>query len=131
MSGKRGAGRQTGAASLEAVLVFPVLLLLIMFVIQVALWYHAAGLATAAAQDGARAARAQGATAANGISRANQMLDETGRTILVGRQVTATRRAEVTRVEVRGHCIELVPFLSLPVHAVAESTTEQFQGRLP
>jgi Flp pilus assembly protein TadG len=123
--------KQAGTTTLEAVLVFPVLLLLITFIIQVALWYHAAGLATAAAQDGARAARVQGATAADGISRANQVLDQTGPTILVGRQVTATR-ADVTRVEVRGHCIELVPFMSLPVHAVAESSTEEFKaGRAP
>ena len=128
--GKKGAGRESGAATLEAVLVFPVLLLLIMFCIQVALWYHAAALADAAAQDGVRAARVQGATANDGISRADQLLDQAGRTIIEGRQVTATRSAQVTRVEVRGHCIQLVPFVTLPVHAVAESSTELFRGRL-
>lgn len=126
--GKRG-GRESGAATLEAVLVFPVLLLLIMFCIQVALWYHAASVADAAAQDGVRAARVQGATATAGIDRANQLLDQAGRTIIVGRRVTATRSAQVARVEVRGHCIQLVPFVSLPVHAVAESSTEQFRSR--
>ena len=92
-------------ATLEAVLVFPVLLLLIMFSIQVALWYHAAALADAAAQDGVRAARVQGATAATGAARANQLLDQAGRTILEGRQVTASRTSDIARVEVRGRCI--------------------------
>jgi hypothetical protein len=128
--GKREARRQSGAATLEAVLVFPVLLILVMFCIQVALWYHAAALADAAAQDGVRVARMQGGSASDGIGRADQLLDQAGRTIIQGRQVTASRSAEVVRVEVRGHCIELVPFVSLPVHAVAESSTERFRGRL-
>jgi Flp pilus assembly protein TadG len=128
--GKRGAGRESGAATLEAVLVFPVLLLLIMFSIQVALWYHAAALADAAAQDGVRAARVDGATAGDGIDRANQLLDQAGPSIIVGRQVTASRGPQSSRVDVRGHCIQLVPFLSLPVHGAAESPTESFRGRL-
>ena len=128
MGGKR-ARRESGAATLEAVLVFPVLLLLIMFCIQVALWYHAAALADAAAQDGVRAARVQGASANDGIARANQLLDQAGPTIIGNRQVTASRTPVLARVEVRGRCIELIPFVSLPVHAVAESTTELFRGR--
>lgn len=125
----KGGRRQSGVATLEAVLVFPVLLVLIMFVIQVALWYHAADLAHAAAQDGVRAARVDGGTAADGSNRANTVLDQTGASILQGRQVSSTRDPLVARVDVRGHCITLVPFLSLPVHAVAESTTEQFRSR--
>ena len=129
MKGKRADGGEAGVSTLEAVLVFPALLLLLMLIIQFALWYHASDLATAAAQDGARAARVEGATASDGTLKANALLDQTGRSILKGRQVTVERNADVTRVEVRGTCIELVPFLHLPVHAIAESSTEQFRGR--
>jgi len=127
---KRAASGEAGVSTLEAVLVFPALLLLLMLIIQFALWYHASDLATAAAQDGTRAARVDGATASDGAAEANQLLDETGRSILQGRQVMVERTADMTRVEVRGTCIELVPFLHLPVHAVAESPTERFRGRL-
>lgn len=130
MRAEKEAGCQAGVASLEAVLVFPVLLLLLTFVIQVALWYHAADLADAAAQDGVRVARVAGASAADGINRANQLIDQTGPTILEARQVTASRDGDVTRVEVRGRCVRLVPFVSLPVHAVAESPTERFRSRV-
>ncbi|MDQ1391967.1 MAG: hypothetical protein QOF30_944 [Acidimicrobiaceae bacterium] len=130
MIGKKGAGSESGVATLEAVLVFPVLLLLVMFSIQVALWYHAAALADAAAQDGVRVSRVAGGSAAAGSARANQLLDQSGRTILEGRQVTASRSSDLARVEVRGRCIAVVPFVSFPVHAVAESTTERFRGRL-
>jgi len=127
---KRAARGEAGVSTLEAVLVFPALLLLLMLIIQFALWYHASDLATAAAQDGTRAARVEGATASDGAAEANQLLDQTGRSILQGRQVLVERTRDVTRVEVRGTCIELVPFLHLPVHAVAESPTERFRGRL-
>jgi Flp pilus assembly protein TadG len=127
---KRASSGEAGVSTLEAVLVFPVLLLLLMLIIQFALWYHASDLATAAAQDGTRAARVEGATASDGATEANQLLDQIGRSILQRRQVLVERTADMTRVEVRGTCIELVPFLHLPVHAVAESPTERFRGRL-
>jgi hypothetical protein len=120
---------EAGIATVEAVLVFPVLLLVIMVVFQFALWYHASGLATAAAQDGARAARAEGATARDGQDRANGLLDHTGRSILQGRHVVVSRTSASTRVEVSGTCIALVPGLHLPVDAVVESGTERFVGR--
>ncbi len=127
---ERGGCPESGFTTLEAVLVFPVLLLLLMLIIQFALWYHADDLATAAAQDGVRAARVEGATAVDGSQRANELLDQTGRSIVEGRDVQVSRNADVARVEVRGRCISLVPFLHLPVHAVAESSTERFRGRL-
>lgn len=130
MSEQRGAAPEAGFSTLEAVLVFPILLLLLMLIIQFALWYHASDLATAAAQDGVRAARVDGATAADGTDRANELLDQTSRSILQGRDVQVSRSADVARVEVRGTCIALVPFLRLPVRAVAESSTERFRGRL-
>ena len=48
---------------------FPVLLLIIMSVVQFGLWYHAAAVAKAAVAEGVRAARAEGATAADGVGR--------------------------------------------------------------
>jgi Flp pilus assembly protein TadG len=118
-----------GVATLEAVLVFPVLLLLLMIVFQFALWYNANELATAAAQDGARSARVVGGTAQTGIDRANSLLDESGRSLLLDRQVSAERDEVHARVEVRAVCIALVPGLHLTIDAVADSGTEQFVGR--
>ena len=48
---------ERGDAAVEAVLITPVLLFLIMVVIQFGLWYHASHVAEAAAQEGASAAR--------------------------------------------------------------------------
>jgi Flp pilus assembly protein TadG len=119
---------QRGTTTLEAVLVFPVLLLLLMLIIQFALWYHATDVATAAAQDGVRAARVEGGTGQDGYARANTLLDEAARSILQDRKVVVARTTDDARVEVSGTCIALVPFLRLPVRAVAESGTERFRA---
>jgi Flp pilus assembly protein TadG len=124
-----GGRDEDGVATLEAVLVFPVLLLLLMIVFQFALWYNANELATAAAQDGARSARVVGGTAQTGIDRANGLLDESGRSLLLDRQVSAVRDPVHARVEVKAVCIALVPGLHLTIDAVADSGTEQFVGR--
>jgi len=117
---------EDGLASVEAVLLTPVLLLMIMTIVQFGLWYHADSVATAAAQDGARAARAADATADDGRVRANAVLDAAGGSIISDRVVLADRTVAEVRVEVRGSCISLVPFVHLPVHAVAESSVERF-----
>jgi Flp pilus assembly protein TadG len=120
---------EAGVATLQAVLVVPVLLLLLLVVFQFALWYHAEELAAAAAQDGARAARVDGGTAQDGMDRANALLDQTGRSLLQHRRVLADRSPGTARVEVHAVCISLVPGVHLAIDAVASSATERFVGR--
>jgi len=118
---------QGGSATLQTVLVMPLLLLLITAIVQFALWYHAAHIAIAAAQDGARAARVEGGTAQAGQARAQQLLDQLGTGVLTNPTITVTRDADVARVEVRGWAPELVPGLRLPVDAVSAGKTERFR----
>ena len=60
---------EAGAATTEFVIIVPALMLLIMLVIQFALYYDAANVATAAAQDSVRAARIENGSAAAGQAR--------------------------------------------------------------
>ena len=119
---------QRGEATTELVLVTPVLLLLIGFILQFALWYHASHVAAAAAQEGVRAARAFGGSAEAGQARAEHFLAETGPTIVQGSEVTASRGPRTARVEVRGQAPSVVPGLRLGITAGAESPTERFAG---
>src|SRR5437667_6517659 len=102
---------QTGSATLQTVLVMPLLLLLVTLIVQFALWYHASHIAIAAAQDGARAARVEGGTELDGRGRAQQILDQLGTNVLLESSVTVTRDAQVARVEVHGYAPELIPGL--------------------
>jgi Flp pilus assembly protein TadG len=117
-----------GSATLQTVLVMPLLLLLITAIVQFALWYHAAHIAIAAAQEGARAARVEGGSSESGRARAQQVLDQLGTRVLSDATITVTRDAETARVEVRATAPELIPGVRLPVHAVSAGKTERFRS---
>ena len=128
MQRMRNVQQQRGEATTELVVVTPVLLLLIGFILQFAVWYHASHVAAAAVQEGVRAARAFGGSAEAGQARAERFLAETGPTVVQGPEVTASRDTGTARVEVRGHAPSVVPGLRLQVTAAAESPTERFAG---
>jgi hypothetical protein len=98
-----------------------------MLVVQFALWQHAQHVASAAAQEGARAARLEGGTRAAGATTARAFVDALGSAIVLRPRVTAVRDADSARVEVDGEAITLVPWLHLPVRAVAQAPTERFR----
>lgn len=119
--------RQDGAATVELVVATPLLLLLVLVVVQFALWAHAAHVADAAAQEGARAARLEGGTAAKGAAEARDFLAQLSPTILVHPAVSAHRDANTARVEVSGEAMMLIPGLHLPVRVAAEGQVERFR----
>lgn len=117
---------EEGVATTEAVLVTPVLLLLVMTVFQFGLWYHAQHVATAAAEEGARAARAEQGTATAGRTRAEAFLDQAGPTIVQDRTVDASRTADTVTVTVHGTAVAVIPGLHLSIRATATSPVERF-----
>ncbi|MGD9793839.1 MAG: TadE/TadG family type IV pilus assembly protein [Acidimicrobiia bacterium] len=122
---------ERGDATVEAVLAVPVLLLLITIVIQFGLYYHAAHTAEAAAQEGARAARVEGAVAADGQQRAEAFMADAAPTLVDNVTVIATRGTETAHVEVRGTVHSIVPGLTLRVQADAASPVERFRADVP
>ena len=125
------AQNERGDATVEAVLVTPVLLFLIMVVIQFGLWYHASHVAEAAAQEGASAARVEAGTADDGRVRAEQFMTSAAPALVGSVSVTATRDANVARVQVDGTVRALIPGLVLHVRGDAESPVERFRPDAP
>ncbi|HTD49543.1 MAG TPA: TadE/TadG family type IV pilus assembly protein, partial [Acidimicrobiia bacterium] len=91
---------ERGDETIEAVLVTPVLLLLIMVVIQFGLWYHASHVAEAAAQQGAAAARVETGTAADGRASAQQFMADAAATLVDHVTVISTRDNQSAHVVV-------------------------------
>jgi Flp pilus assembly protein TadG len=120
-----------GSSTTELVIVMPVLLLLIMLIVQFGLWYHAAHVAEAAAQEGVRTARVDTGSAPAGQARAQQFVENAAPTLLVDVAVNATRTADTARVEVTGTVRSIVPGMNLPVRAAAESPVELFRADTP
>ncbi|MGW5053957.1 TadE/TadG family type IV pilus assembly protein [Actinokineospora sp. NPDC004072] len=120
MSGDRG------AVSAELVIATPLLLLMLLAIVQFALWSHATHIAQAAASQGLAAARSQTGTAADGTSTAQQLLDQLASGPLTASAVTSGRTAASAWVRVSGTATSVVPFLRLPVHAEAGGPVERF-----
>ena len=117
-------GGEVGAVAAELVIATPLLLLLVLGVVQFALWEHATGIAEAAAQQGLSVARLQGESAQAGTAETDSVLAQLGTGVLVGPQVTATRTAATTTVVVSGRAESIVGIFSLPVRATAVGPTE-------
>ncbi|HEX4126601.1 MAG TPA: TadE family protein [Acidimicrobiales bacterium] len=125
---------ERGAVSAELVIATPLLLLLIMGVIQFALWQHAEHIATAVAQQGVAVGRLQGESASAGQQQAQTVLKQLGSSVLVDSNITAARTDATTTVTVTGHAESIVGLFSLPVKAVATGPTEVYtnnQGQAP
>jgi len=99
-----------------------------MIIVQFALWAHASHIATAAAQEGARAARVQDGSAASGQARAEDFAQRAGTQVLTHLRVVADRNRDTVRVEVKGDAVALIPGLALPVHAVSTGPVERFRS---
>jgi len=95
-------------------------------IIQFALWAHASHVATAAAQEGARTARAADGTANEGHARAQDFAQRAGGEVLTHLNVIVSRNRSTARVEVKGDAVALIPGLSLSVHAVSTGPVERF-----
>jgi Flp pilus assembly protein TadG len=115
-----------GSVSVELVIATPLLLLMLLAIIQFALWSHATHIAQAAASQGLAAARAQDGTAAAGAAGAQQMLNQLDSGPLTGASVNADRNATAASVRISGTATSVVPFLHLPVHAEAVGPVERF-----
>ena len=125
---RRRAGGDRGAGSAEIVIAVPLLMLLILLVIQFAIWEHAESIAHATAEEALAAARVQGGTAASGQQRAAQVISQIGSSVLVGPQVSVTMTPAEVTVEVTGTAERVlpVPGLSFPVTVTVTGPVERF-----
>ncbi|NBE91848.1 MULTISPECIES: TadE family protein [unclassified Nonomuraea] len=118
--------RERGSATLEAALVYPAVLLLVMLTMNTALWFHARTLAMAAAQEGLRAGRAHGSTLSAGQASAERFIRQAGGSFLTHPDVAITHDTDTLEVSVSGQAVSLVPLLTLPVTQVARAPIEKW-----
>jgi hypothetical protein len=119
---------QDGSASAQLVIAVPALMSLIVLAVQFALWQHASAVTKAAAEEGVRAARLEGGTALDGEAEARSFLSQAGPRIVVTPEVSARRSLDEARVEVTGAAVSLLPWIRLPVHALAASPVEEYRA---
>ena len=101
---------QRGSASVELVILLPALFAVMFLGMQAALFYHARSIAIAAAQEGARAAGGENASASDGISAAHAFLtDAGGQDVLRGATAEVDRTATTVTVTIQGSSLSVIP----------------------
>ncbi|MER5549839.1 TadE/TadG family type IV pilus assembly protein [Streptomyces sp. NPDC002589] len=115
--------RDRGAVSLEMLIVFPVILLLILLVVHVGLWWHARNVAMSAAQLGVESARVRGASAGTGTAEARAFLGRAGGSIS-HISVSGSKGATV-RIRVTGYVDTMIPGLKLKIDQHADAAAER------
>ena len=121
-----GRSGEDGYSVVEAAIIFPLLLMLVMVIFQVALWWHARHVAQAAAQEGARVARIYQGSAADGQAKAEEYLSALAPRLLPQRAVSVSRSATTVTVQVRGTVVKIVPGLRLDVEETSTSPVERY-----
>lgn len=116
-----------GSFALEVAILGPALFLLVFASIQLGLVAYAKSLALGAAQEGATAVRALGASAATGRARAQSFLDASAGDSLLDTNVSVSRSQQAIRVEVTGRSLSVLPgFHGVVVTQHAEAPVERF-----
>jgi hypothetical protein len=112
---------ERGSASMQMVVLLPLLFSIMFLGLQAALFYHARTVAIAAAQEGARAAGAETGSTADGITAAHTFITAAGGAdVLETVTVTGHRSALSASVTVRGTALSVIPGWR---PAVAQSAT--------
>jgi Flp pilus assembly protein TadG len=133
--GDRGSGGRTsdsGMTAIEFVLLTPVLFFMIFATVQFALYFFADHVAQAAAQAGARKARAEadenpGGWRGKATSTADQYIRQLGPQLLMGPDVTPVQPAQNTvGVQVEADVPTVFPGMKFRVHARSQGPVERF-----
>jgi hypothetical protein len=108
--------------------VIPVLMLLLLIVVQFALWSHAAQVAQLAASTGDRTARSVGGGPAQGVDRARSVLDGPGSDVISSNVTSEVLPGDLVEMTVTGKAESILPGLSLPVSAKLVGPLQEFRG---
>jgi Flp pilus assembly protein TadG len=127
---RRLARRDDGALVLTYVIIVPVFMLVIMVIIQGALWYLAREAALAAARQGVDAARLPGAGAGAGTQAALAFARNDASGYLLGPSAAAATGAgnatPTIQITVTGHVPTFVPGLVINISQAVQAPVEKF-----
>lgn len=123
---QRPRSRDRGSATIQGIIAASVMMLLVMAVIQVAIWGHAHHIAAAAAQTALATGRAEDGSvaAASGDGTASLGRNAGGSLAMAG--ITVDQGAETVTVTVTGEAASLIPGMDWPVEASATGPRERF-----
>lgn len=118
--------RDDGTVGAQLVIATPLLLLLLLTIVQFALWSHATHIAHAAADQGLAATRTYDGSIGSGRAATTRMLDELAKGPLTNTSVEVNRGTINASVSVGGTVTQIIPIFRFPVHATVSGDIERF-----
>lgn len=119
---------EPGSAAIEAVVIVPIAMIVVLFAVQMALWAHAAALVQNAASAGEEAACALGGSPTAGVSQARAVLSESASQLVVDPSVVVAQLPGASvKMTVSGSAEAILPWVHLPVYATRIGTVQQFR----
>jgi hypothetical protein len=103
-------------------------MIVLLTVVQFALWAHAAQVVQLAASEGDRAARAYGGGTVAGSATARVILQGPGSDLSASTVTVTVLPGDMARVEVQGTAVDVLPGLSLPVSATQIGPIQEFRS---
>ena len=122
-----------GAATTELVIATPAFLFMIMLIVQAGLYFHASSIASAAAQEGARAATVQGGTVLEGEQVADEFVTALAPKLLnnVTSEGQLVDNGQMVRMTVSGNVTEVFKIpgatIDFSVQEASEGAIERFR----
>jgi len=117
-----------GSTTVEAVLVLPLLMGLLVLLMQMALWAHAAQVTQLAASEGDRSARSFGGGPAAGVSQADSILQGSGSDLASSNAVVTILPGDLARITVSGTAMSIFPGFTHTLTAVVVGPIQEFRG---
>jgi Zn-dependent protease with chaperone function len=117
-----------GSSVVEAVIVIPVAMLLLLVAVQFALWAHAAQVVQLAASEGDRSARSVGGGPTAGIATARTIVDGPGSDVSSSTVDTSVLPGDTESLRVSGTALSVLPGLAFGVSASAVGPIQQFRA---
>jgi hypothetical protein len=112
----------------EAVLVVPVLMVLLLVIVQFCLWMHAVQVTQLAASVGDRVARSYGGGPSAGTASAQTVLHGPGSDVASSSVTVAVLPGDSEVLRVTGRAVSVLPGLSFTVSASAIGPIQQFRS---
>jgi hypothetical protein len=112
----------------EAVIVIPVVMFLLMVGVQFALWMHATQVVQLAASEGDRTARSIGGGPSAGVSSARAVLDGPGSDVGSPSVAVSVLPGDAEWLQVAGRVTSVVPGLTFTVTASAIGPIQEFRS---
>lgn len=120
----QGRGDDRGSSTVEFVACSALMVMLLLVVVQFALYFHLRAVAQTAARQGLDHVRVVDGSTDAGINATNDFLDQGGQS-LQDRGVTAERSAVASSMSVSGTVVSVIPGLNLHVEVTVDAPTER------